>query len=594
MGVYYRFEPGDVQHGVTYATPRIVLASGTLGPGGAVLGWRGNVGPSASLSLHEGIRGRLDLAGTGLTVAPIPRGGSPGLDGVTYFSGSYPATGSVRFVKLRIPTMDVPGTDSDWYGEHWAPIGLLYDYYSAVNPRAYFTGSYDFYSLYLRQATSFLARAVYFSGSTLSTVTSSFTLEAWINPTSVTGSRDFTIMSQRQRWRLYVAGATGRLAFSDFASTVSSSYSPTVGQWQHVAVVVDGGSASFYVGSSLVGTASYTGSLAAYAGQYLATGSFLTVGAQLSSSASVPAYDQGFSGFIFETRAWDIARTLTQVSAALGSTLVDSGSRGLRHYSRFNDGPLSTRHGFVAGSGAFDYAASGSGFHGQLINFTASNGPNWQPNDHLTFSTYQTRIGPSADMVRVLHVPSLFYGRQIVTGSVRLVCNSYSRQGLSRVLVDDGMGGLYVSGSITRPWGGQDYGGQRWNKVGNVFYTEGFVVVTDPSLLDFATVTSADWDGTTDILQASFQGSERVHTKILSCRLDTAQANASNNPTFSSRASSDPSDERFTVDDPSGPTNITGIGVYDRHRRLVAVVKLAQPIRKREKDRIVIRPKIDL
>lgn len=42
-----------------------------------------------------------------------------------------------------------------------------------------------------------------------------------------------------------------------------------------------------------------------------------------------------------------------------------------------------------------------------------------------------------------------------------------------------------------------------------------------------------------------------------------------------------------------GTTWITAIGLYNEDRKLVAIAKLAQPIRKREKDKINIRLKMD-
>ena len=53
MGVYQKFQRGDVLSTVILTQPLVVLASGTNG-------WRGNLGVSGSLSLYEGVRARAD------------------------------------------------------------------------------------------------------------------------------------------------------------------------------------------------------------------------------------------------------------------------------------------------------------------------------------------------------------------------------------------------------------------------------------------------------------------------------------------------------------------------------------------------------
>lgn len=607
MGVFRKFESGDIEHAVIQAAPRIIAASGNLAPDGSILGWRSNVGASASLSLYEGVRSRRDvragdIGSSGISIYPIDGMDTHSIDGVIFISGSYPATGSMRMVKVRPNTFGGGSeTTADWYEEHYSPIGLLFDYYSRISPDTYFTGSYDYYSLYFSQTGSFRARAVNFSGTGLPTVTSSFTVEAWLKPTSVQSStRDFVLMSQRARWKLFITGSTGRLAFTDFSSTVTSSYAPPNGAWTHVSLVVAGGSASFYIGRDLRDSAPYTGSLATFSGKFLATASFLTLGAEQVVNASSVVFDQGFRGYMFETRVWDYARTSAQISGAYARSLrwSESGSVGLRHYARFNDGPLGNRHGFIRGSGTYDHALSGSGFHGQLSsNFTGSNGPQWQPNDNTSFVVPKCKVLSRVDMMKAVHIPSMFYGRQITTGSVLMVDNTYISHGIQRVLMDDGRGGLYLSGSSTRRLGSEDYRGIGWNRVGSVFYVEGIIMITDPSMLDFGSDENlAAWDRSSDLLQVRFDGSERINTKIFNCRLDMAQGNASNNPTFSrldDNGTPDPSDDRLVLAGEDNTTYVTAVGLYNERRELVAVAKIAQPIRKREKDRETIRLRYD-
>lgn len=584
MSVYHKFEEYDLLYSLIDAQPRIVMASGSHG-------WRGNTGPSSSLSLYEGVRGRTDVyagAGHGIEIYPLDQVDTHSIDRVIYVSGSYPSTGSVRFVKCRkgsIEDLSVIDpflynestllTADDWYEEHFNPIDMSFEYYSRLSPE-YFTGSYDYYSFYLKQNVAFSASHVWFSGSKLPTVTSSFTLSAQIKPTATGGlGRDFTIQSQFQKFKFYLTGSSGQLAFSDYRTTVTSSVAVPLGLWRNVALVVGGGSASFYVDGRLDVRRAFTGTLDA-------TTSSLLVGAEhvLSGSGAVTSYHNGFSGFIFDSQVWNVARSAVQVSASAQTTLFDTGSLvGLIHYARFNDGPLSTRHGFSRGSGTFDHGQDG--VHGRFRNIATQLplSPTWQPNDNDGFVTRKDRIDDEVTMFRVLHVPAMFYGRQIATGSIRMECHAYSNQGLVRVLVDDGRGSLYLSGSICRPISGEEHGGVTWRKVGNVFYSEGLVVVTDPCLLDFGGI-DLDSAEPNDTLQVNFRGLERISTRTFMCRIPAGEANASNNPTF---VHLNPVTQRYEMNRPGAPTWITAVGLYDDEHCLVGVAKLAQPIRKQGK-----------
>ncbi len=837
MSVYHPFGRSDVLYSVVYTNPKIRLASGSTG-------WRGNIGTSSSLSLYGGIRARTnvkasDFGASGLSIYPIDPLDTHSIDKVIFVSGSYPSTGSVRFVTARRVAAASVLTDvtaDDWWEEHFNPVDGLFEYYSRFNSN-FFTGSYDFYNLYLKSNAAFTASCVLFSGSTLPTVTSSFTMEARVKPMSVTSSiQDFTILSQRGRFKLYIVGADGKLAFSDMSMTVTSSVPLMKGVWQHVAATVDSSTVSLYIDREQVANQAFTSSLLAYAGNLVNTASFLTVGAEhnhvivtqfhtqyvnisvaaqttngsttdgnsfitanvalpsgslaclfvntasgsatavpptrvsasaiaftkvydrtydagpdshnfsvwaahvmvgqtvaatmsydasnvtatnwsliglsgtavnvsgvlgvfnqtgsanfLSSSAfniniatpyttssyviggfayenlsaafdpragyaalganfqatpdtglviqgkiingttnfsasatsvvdnttgwfgevipktetsgfaevtsSIPRPNHGYNGFVYETRIWNRARTFNELSSSSGRTLTsaESGSSRLVHYSRFNDGPLSSLHGFTRGSGTVEYGRST--FHGQFtnVNTVLPVGPTWHPNDDIDFTTYKTAISATLDYLKIVHVPSMFYGRQIATGSVRLVCNAYNRQGITRVIMDDGRGGLYISGSVSRASGLEDYTGVRWNKVGNVFYTEGLIVLTDPAVWDFSSVNK-DWTGTPDLLQVSFDGVSRVPTKTFMCRMDPGDSNCSNNPTFhvyDDRGTADTSDDRVIPARADGTTYVTAIGIYNEDRKLVAVAKIAQPIRKREKDKNLIKLRMD-
>ncbi len=504
-------------------------------------------------------------------------------------------TGSVNYIKVRNTEYSsvTDMTSVDWYDEHFKPIERLYEYYSRYNPE-YFIGCHDFYSIYFQQNLIDAAPVVSFTGSILNTMSSSFTIESWIKPTFVTSSiHDFTISGQRLKWRFYISGSNGHLAFTDFSTVVSSSAILTPGIWSHVVFSSDGTSGSFYLNGALDARIAFTGTLSS---SFAITGTHLTVGAAYILSGalnSVKAF-HGFNGFIFENKIWSTSKTSAQISSSYNKTLKPNefGSNNLIHYSRFNDGPLSTYHGFTKGSGAFDY--SNTAKHGRFVNFRSvlPVSPLWQPNDNKDFYTYKTRI-TSSDFIRIFNVPSLYYGRQIATGSIEIECRAYDDQYIIRKINDDGRGNLYISGSLLKHIGQDEYKGVSWRKVGSVFYSEGIIVISDPSLFDFG--ESQDSSQTTDLLRLTFSGEQRTSTKTFMCRAQAGDCNMSNNPTFSYI---DPNDPEDLTDDfrivKGTDTYITAVGIYDDERRLVAVAKLAQPIRKKARENLTIRLRYDI
>ncbi len=597
MASYYKkFEPFDILNTVVYTEPRINATSGTNG-------WRSNLGGvSGSVSLYGGLRARSDVKGnstSGISIYPLYASRSTyTIDGCIFKSGSYPITSSIQVVKVRTNTdesSDNPVTKENWYKRHYQVIERLYDYYHNRDAD-YFTGSYDYYSLYFRQNASFQAPVVAYTASYLSTMTSSFTVEAWIKPTYVTSStQDFTIAGQRTKWKLYVTGTNGKLVFTDFRTILTSSTTISAGVWTHVLFSSTATSGTFYINNSSDSQLVFTGTLLSVSASI--TSSHLAVGAEYVLSAStIGTANQGFSGFVYETKVWDVARTAAQISSSWNRTLksTESGSVNLVHYSRFNDGPLSTHHGFSQGSGSFDY--SSSSLHGKFINFNSvlPRTPMWQPNDNIDFTTYKTKINDSVNMMKIINIPSVISGRQIVTGSVHLVCRGYDNQGIVRVIKDNGRGALYISGSLTRNFGGnEEYTGNTWRKVGNVFYSEGLICITDPSMLDFGEV-SLDSHSNNDLLQVDFNALNPIPSTTLLCRLDAGEYNCSHNPTFSYFDPQNPediTDDKYIVR--GDTTYVTAVGIYNEERVLVAVAKLAQPIRKRLADKLLLKIGLD-
>ncbi len=573
MSAFRKLEPSDLTRYTLHASPRVLLASGSGG-------WRGNTGTSGSVSLYGGIRERSPSAA--MSVRPTVRLQGWTIDGDIDLTGSYPSTGSIDWVKVR--NVVHPPTRENWGEEHFRPIMNLYEHYVGIDPD-YVTGSYDFYSLYSEASSSNSVEwtAVGHSAS-WNTMSSSYTIEARIKPLSITGA-DRLIARRGNVWKLFVSGSS-RLALSasDGSGLIyTSSFAVTRNRWQHVAWRVGGGSGSFTVDLVDAGQIVVTGNLdtSTNSGDLVAV---LGTGSDWATS---------FHGLIGDVRVWNVERTFSQLSQSFDRTLASSGSSNLLLYARWNDGPRATvvqGTTMTMGSGTFNYGSIQQA--GELKGFTSRHAPVWHPSDDRAFTTYKRFVvGSEPTMLRVLHVPSLYYGRQIATGSVRITCNAFLGSGIVRTVVDDGRGGLYISGSVgsSSLSEREEYSGVGWNKVGNVFYSEGIVVIKDPALLDMGEgVGSTPMDA--DRLQVSFRGQTTIPTQVLNCRARAAEFNCSNNSTFSNR---NPDTGNLDVALGSSTTYITAVGLYDSRRRLVAVAKIAQPIRNREKEKINIRLRMD-
>lgn len=263
-----------------------------------------------------------------------------------------------------------------------------------------------------------------------------------------------------------------------------------------------------------------------------------------------------------------------------------------------------------------------------------------------------------------IHVPEMFYGRQIATGSVFIWTKAweddnglvnyvsgtgdsnnsgYSNSG-THYYVDDGLGRLLdVPAQYTSSWYNAWMSGSA-TMVGNVFYNEGLIVFTTGNVFWHQQFWSGSGHDATlgPDLHIQFDGSTIMQSMVFMCRMASGEVNASNNPTYyytevaiESGTAEDPNDLKTYHTDtreisPSnaesivsgttitsgrfiggkikstgkswakssgsneGVTYVSAIGIYNEERQLVAVAKLAQPIRKREQDNIDIRLRLDV
>jgi len=228
----------------------------------------------------------------------------------------------------------------------------------------------------------------------------------------------------------------------------------------------------------------------------------------------------------------------------------------------------------------------------------------------------------------LVHVPEMFYGRRIATGSIVLISDAWQTVAASNVWADttgtgtiplsgvqyygdDGLGRLNIyttftdpstdgddyeegieDGSITDPkrgLGGLVTGSDgRALVAGYVFYDEGLIVFTHPSGSWHLENLSQSF-ATTPRFGVRFDGDTIMQSYVFMCRMAPGDVNASNNPTF---YYVDAAGKRW-IRSP-GQTYITAVGIYNEERELVAVAKVAQPIRKRDQDNLDIRLKLDI
>ena len=149
-------------------------------------------------------------------------------------------------------------------------------------------------------------------------VTGSFTVEAWIKPTTITAIAPIISvwLDPTDRKFQFFTDAAGKLAFDystdgtavvSLVSTVAAGL--TVGVWSHVAITGDTGKAGFFVDGVALGSQVSTGS-AIYG---TATAADLQVGA-----ASGVAY----GGLVAQPRIWDVDRSgliLANKNVSLGT-----------------------------------------------------------------------------------------------------------------------------------------------------------------------------------------------------------------------------------------------------------------------------------
>lgn len=188
--------------------------------------------------------------------------------------------------------------------------------------------------------------------------------------------------------------------------------------------------------------------------------------------------------------------------------------------------------------------------------------------------------GSETTRFRVITVPEIYYDREILTGSFS--ASDIDGDGDARDLYDNGRGGIH-SGSVSG------------TLVGNIFYSEGLIVLKGGGLNEDVTNDFGEVSPTNFKWRVIFRGKQTIPVKIFRCRAPAGQLNASSNTTFYS-IPTDSTDVRKNEREivlTSPFTYVTTIGLFNKNYELVGLAKLAQPVKKEEQQDILFRVRLD-
>ena len=240
---------------------------------------------------------------------------------------------------------------------------------------------------------------------------------------------------------------------------------------------------------------------------------------------------------------------------------------------------------------------------------------------------YSSSVGDKSNQeLRLVSIPSIFYGSSIQKGSVS--CKFFVSGNLVAELRDDKKNGQLRQVSSTDDGTTVTSGS---SVAGVVMYNEGFLILTGswyltshtenytgggsdkPRWIDFATTSSLIPSSSFSL---NFSGTNYVPTLTMLAQAPVGMVNYSNNPTsiefgsvrettasFPNTSYVETKDKKIknivssSFNDPEPNFNrvvyINHVGIYDENRNLIAIAKLANPVRKRDQDDFTFKLKLD-
>lgn len=210
---------------------------------------------------------------------------------------------------------------------------------------------------------------------------------------------------------------------------------------------------------------------------------------------------------------------------------------------------------------------SGS-FFDQIAGSTPEN-PGVDPGQVLT--VFQRTRDNSSNEVAFFDISNLYYGNRIRPESFKITDQFVTgTDKVSITIRDDGAGGLYRADSLTEH--------AKWNNVGNLYYNEGIVVIKSPNIPFFGT----------DQYSMTFEGEQTIHVMKVTAHAAAGLINSSSNPNFQVVSSS------LNANDPNQDfVYISNVYYMDKNLNVLMKTSLAQPIKKKDQDKLTIKSKMD-
>jgi hypothetical protein len=243
-----------------------------------------------------------------------------------------------------------------------------------------------------------------------------------------------------------------------------------------------------------------------------------------------------------------------------------------------------------------------------------------------SYSYNSSEGNKSNQELRLVSVPSIFYGSSIQKGSVS--CKFFVSGNLVAELKDDMKNGQLRQ--VSSSYDGTTTTASS-SVAGVVMYNEGFLILTGswfltshtenytgggaakPRWIDFATTGSGIPSSSFSL---NFSGTNYVPTLTMMAQAPVGMVNFSNNPTSIEHGSvrtttasypgtsyTETKDKKIknivssSFNDPNPDFKrtvyINYVGVYDENRNLIAIAKMANPVRKRDQDDFTFKLKLD-
>ena len=198
---------------------------------------------------------------------------------------------------------------------------------------------------------------------------------------------------------------------------------------------------------------------------------------------------------------------------------------------------------------------------------------------------YLNKFGKDWISGSAISISQRLYGDRIKPGTFELIDNSTDT---TIKLKDDKYGNIYavnppLSQSNNSP-------SSSTNHIGNIFYENGLIVLKETSSFDSGRVSPYSRIATND-WTVKFQSSISTTSTEYILTINPNEFNGSSNPTiFDSQAtgSGNPGKLLDGLVNSNFSPYITTVGLYDRHKKLVMVGRLSQPVKKSKKLPLII------